>query len=114
MCGCYCSLLEASLFLACVDATVVYLIARARSHERVACVGFQVLKLITLWTNGLFVLIFGGYAVAATLTTLSTNDFVCVGWDSAGVTTGTVARPGHCFNRAACPGWEAEMLAVDR
>ena len=47
-----------------------------------------VLKLITLWTDGLYILVYSGYAVAATLTMLSTNDFVCVGWDSAGVTTG--------------------------
>ena len=52
-----------------------------------------VLKLITLWTEGLYVLLYVGYAVAAALTLLSTNDFVCVGWDSAGVTTGPITVP---------------------
>jgi hypothetical protein len=42
--------------------------------------------------NLLYILI-PGYALALVLTALSTEEFVNVGWDSAGVTTGPVTVP---------------------
>jgi len=50
-----------------------------------------VLKLVT--SLSLFAILYVGYALAISLTFLSTNDFVCVGWDSAGVTTGPITVP---------------------
>jgi hypothetical protein len=51
------------------------------------------LKLILDLREALFYMLYGGYGLALALTALSTNEFVCVAWDSAGVTTGAVTVP---------------------
>lgn len=51
------------------------------------------LKLIMDLQNALFYMLYGGYFLALLLTTGSRFEFVCVAWDSAGVTTGAVTVP---------------------
>ena len=52
-----------------------------------------VLKTLTIQRTPLIWLLVGSYSVAAILTLLSSEVFVNVAWDSAGVTTGPVTVP---------------------
>eukprot|EP00041_Stephanoeca_diplocostata_P033442 m.1105455 g.1105455 ORF g.1105455 m.1105455 type:complete len:802 (-) comp24339_c0_seq4:3596-6001(-) len=51
------------------------------------------LKLILDLRNALFYMLYGGYFLALLLTTGSRFEYVCVAWDSAGVTTGAITVP---------------------
>lgn len=51
------------------------------------------LKLILDLREALFYMLYTGYSIALGCTALSTNEFVCVAWDSGGVTTGAVTVP---------------------
>jgi hypothetical protein len=54
-------------------------------------IGLGVLKIVFNWPLGW--LLIPGYAIALLLTVVSTEEFVNIGWDSAGVTTGPVTVP---------------------
>ena len=54
-------------------------------------IGLGVLKIVFEWPLGW--LLIPGYCIALLLTVFSTEEFVNIGWDSAGVTTGPVTVP---------------------
>lgn len=54
-------------------------------------IGLGVLKIVFGWSLGWFLI--PGYVIALLLTTVSTEEYVNIGWDSAGVTTGPVTVP---------------------
>jgi hypothetical protein len=51
-----------------------------------------VLRMIYDW-NLITGILLPAYAVALTLTALSSEEYICVAWDSAGVTTGPITVP---------------------
>jgi hypothetical protein len=46
-----------------------------------------------IWDFNLLYILIPGYIIAVVLTVLSSEEFVNIGWDSAGVTTGPVTVP---------------------
>ena len=73
------------------------------------------MKLVVGWDDGLFIMLYTGYALACGLTMLSDIEFVCIAWDSAGVTTGAITASARARARAHVwpgPSRRARVLNV--